>query len=809
MQMKKISLYFMMCTTILALLLAACSSLSPTSPTPTPLPAGLSGAISGKVDVGGYELYYKCTGQGSPTVILEAGGPSDSTYWDLVMLYFGEASRICAYDRANLGNSDPAPKPRTFDDMTRDLHALLVNAPLEGPYVLVGHSMGGMLVRLFADQYPEEVAGLVLVDSAHPDMGDRLQAALPPESAGEPESFKAWRQYSSFLSASNGREMDNPEGVDAKTSNEQVRAVNSLGDLPLVVISRSPNNPVLAVHMPSLPEETNAKLLQTWQVLQAELMGLSSNSTRIIADHAGHNINLEEPRLVVDAIQKLVQEYRVKSGDVISPTLLTKRTDATNHPPVILGVTERQETRNGFLFINKDITFTDPGGDAITVVNTVISSTQLATVSDDIIRASADDQKGEALVTSSFGCGSPSQIVMEYRIFDRAGNLSEPVTVTFSCPAPQKSISPYLLLGFIGGPGLLVGVAWLLVRYRRPRLISTKQKRTKVELEMNAPDEASTENWVIETYGLTKTYKGVQALKALDLKVREHSICGFLGPNGAGKTTTIKLLLGLARPTGGSGRVFGLDIETRNDEIRRRVGYLAQDPRFYEYMTARETLRFTARFFYEGPQAEIEARIAEVLELVGLSDKADRPVKGFSGGERQRLGIAQAQVNYPDLLILDEPAAALDPIGRKDVLEVMEKLREHTTIFYSTHILDDVQRVSDTVIILNRGALVAQGPIEELLAWGHGNVFNLTVKGDSAAVEARLRRQPWVSGIEMISRNGRVSWQIRVSDPDLAEAQLAPLALAGGNVTLCEFGRKAQNLEDVFMDIVKESNHDR
>jgi len=215
---------------------------------------------------------------------------------------------------------------------------------------------------------------------------------------------------------------------------------------------------------------------------------------------------------------------------------------------------------------------------------------------------------------------------------------------------------------------------------------------------------------VIQTTGLAKTYKGVQALQPLNLEVREHSICGFLGPNGAGKTTTIKLLLGLARPTGGSGRVFGLDIEKHNDEIRRRGGYLAQDPRFYEYMTARQTLCFTARFFYEGPRAEIERRIAETLELVGLDDKADRPIKGFSGGERQRLGIAQAQVNYPDLLILDEPAASLDPIGRKDVLEVMERLRKHTTIFYSTHILDDVQRVSDTVIILNKGALVAQGP---------------------------------------------------------------------------------------------------
>jgi len=313
---------------------------------------------------------------------------------------------------------------------------------------------------------------------------------------------------------------------------------------------------------------------------------------------------------------------------------------------------------------------------------------------------------------------------------------------------------------------------------------------------------------VIETHGLTKTYKGVEALKALDLQVQQNSICGFLGPNGAGKTTTIKLLLGLARPTGGSARVFGMDIEHQNDEIRRRVGYLSQDPRYYEYMSARETLRFTGGFFYEGPKAEIEHRVAETLELVGLTDKADRPIKGFSGGERQRLGIAQAQVNYPDLLVLDEPAASLDPIGRRDVLEVMERLRKHTTIFYSTHILDDVQRVSDTVVILNQGELVAQGPIEEVLAWGQAAVFNLSIKGDHAAVECRLRKQPWVTGIETISKNGSVSWQVRVSDPETAEAQLVPLALKGSGVTICEFGRKAQNLEEVFLNIVKEDNYE-
>jgi len=124
-------------------------------------------------------------------------------------------------------------------------------------------------------------------------------------------------------------------------------------------------------------------------------------------------------------------------------------------------------------------------------------------------------------------------------------------------------------------------------------------------------------------------------------------------------------------------------------------------------------------------------------------------------------------------------------------------------VFYSTHILDDVQRVSDTVVILNKGQLVAQGPIEELMARGQAAAFTLTVKGDSAPVEARLRSQPWVTGIEVMSKNGRVSWQIRVSDPDLAEVELVPLVLAGGGVTVCEFERNHQNLEDVFLSIVQ------
>ena len=314
---------------------------------------------------------------------------------------------------------------------------------------------------------------------------------------------------------------------------------------------------------------------------------------------------------------------------------------------------------------------------------------------------------------------------------------------------------------------------------------------------------------VISTQGLSKSYKNIHALKALDLKVHKNSIFGFLGPNGAGKTTTIKLLLGLARPTAGAGRVFGMDIARDSTEIRKRIGYLAQDPRYYEHMTARETLRFTARFFYSGPPARIEARIAETLELVGLSDKADRPIKGFSGGERQRLGIAQAQVNYPDLLILDEPAASLDPQGRRDVLEVMERLRKYTTIFYSTHILGDVQRVSDTVAILNRGELIAQAPIEQLLAGSGGTVYHMVIKGEAEAARVRVARQPWVSAVNVAPRDGQTEWQVSVTDADAAEEHLLRWVLSEGNLRVTEFGRKKYELEEVFLSMVGEDNHGR
>ncbi len=308
----------------------------------------------------------------------------------------------------------------------------------------------------------------------------------------------------------------------------------------------------------------------------------------------------------------------------------------------------------------------------------------------------------------------------------------------------------------------------------------------------------------VQTSALSKSYAGVRAVDSIDLRVPRHSIFGFLGPNGAGKTTTMKMLLGLIRPTSGTGSIFGLDIVGDSPAVRRRIGYLPQDPRFYPHMSARETLRFAAGFFFSGPADGVEARIGDMLEMVGLADRADRPVSTLSGGETQRLGIAQAQIHQPDLLILDEPAAALDPLGRRDVLAILEQFRTTSTVFYSTHILDDVQRVSDAVCILKGGRVVRQGPLDEVLATGSESVFVVVVDGDVQSARAALQQQPWVQRVD-VDGGGPTTATLRitVSDADAAAARLQRVLLADEDLVIKEFSRPVATLEDVFVDLVE------
>ena len=312
----------------------------------------------------------------------------------------------------------------------------------------------------------------------------------------------------------------------------------------------------------------------------------------------------------------------------------------------------------------------------------------------------------------------------------------------------------------------------------------------------------------VETAALSKSYDGGNAVDSIDLKVPQHSVFGFLGPNGAGKTTTMKMLLGLIRPTAGSGTVFGLDIVADSSEVRRRIGYLPQEPRFYPHMTARETLRFAAGFFFSGPADRIEARIDEMLELVGIAEKADRPIKTLSGGETQRLGIAQAKIHEPDLLILDEPAAALDPLGRRDVLAILEQFRATSTVFYSTHILDDVQRVSDMVCILNKGRIISQGPIGEVLSVGTDSVFTVEIEGDIERARTALLGQSWVDQVVVDDDGASARLRVTANDANTAETRLQRVLMEDETLIVKKFARHSANLEEVFVELVAEGSTD-
>jgi ABC-2 type transport system ATP-binding protein len=318
----------------------------------------------------------------------------------------------------------------------------------------------------------------------------------------------------------------------------------------------------------------------------------------------------------------------------------------------------------------------------------------------------------------------------------------------------------------------------------------------------------TTNKFVIETRELTKSYGDFFALKPLNLKVPQKTIFAFLGPNGAGKTTTIRILLGLSRSSSGTATIFDQDVSKAGTEIRKKIGYLAQNPQFYRRMTARETMQFAGRFFYSGSKNELESQIDELLGIVGLADNANRPIRGFSGGERQRLGIGQALINSPDLLILDEPAAGLDPKGREDVLHLMEKLRKNKTIFYSTHILDDVQRVSDLAAILNHGTLVAQDSIENLLSGKNGIVFQVELKGDLNDAYQKITAQDWVTGVQAKTQNDKINWYITVSNETKAEDELLPL-LIQNKVKVVQYGRQRFELEDVFMSLVEDKKNGR
>jgi ABC-2 type transport system ATP-binding protein len=297
---------------------------------------------------------------------------------------------------------------------------------------------------------------------------------------------------------------------------------------------------------------------------------------------------------------------------------------------------------------------------------------------------------------------------------------------------------------------------------------------------------------MIETHGLSKRFGSTVAVSDLSLEVRDGEVFGFLGPNGAGKTTSIKMLLALVAPTSGTGRVLGAPIGDR--AARARIGFLPEHFRFHETLTAIELLRFHGRL-YGLRGASLDARVDQLLARVDLVDAADRPLRGYSKGMLQRVGLAQALLNDPRLVFLDEPTSGLDPLGRLLVRSIIEELRaDGVTVFLNSHLLGEVEATCDRVVFVKRGRIVGERRLS----------------GPAEVVDLELQVGP--VGRDVLDGLSRFGTDVRQQRPDVitlrtdSEAAVPAVVswLAQRGVAIYAVRPRRQSLEDVFLDVIGE-----
>ena len=260
----------------------------------------------------------------------------------------------------------------------------------------------------------------------------------------------------------------------------------------------------------------------------------------------------------------------------------------------------------------------------------------------------------------------------------------------------------------------------------------------------------NSEKSVIEIYGLTKSFKEVLAVNELELTVNRGDVFGFLGPNGAGKSTTIRMLLSLISPTSGTIKIFGKTLLENRKEILANVGAIVEKPDFYQYLPAMKNLEILAKI--SGKEVT-HNRILELMELVGLKDRANSKVKTYSHGMKQRLGIAQALLHNPELIVLDEPTTGLDPQGMKEIRDLIIRLSkdENKTIFLSSHILSEIELVANRMIIINKGKKIVEGEVSNLL---NAKKLKVTVEVENIDnAKIILETTKWLKQIESISAN--------------------------------------------------------
>lgn len=298
----------------------------------------------------------------------------------------------------------------------------------------------------------------------------------------------------------------------------------------------------------------------------------------------------------------------------------------------------------------------------------------------------------------------------------------------------------------------------------------------------------------IKTENLSKVYGTKAALSSLNLSIKQGEVYGFIGRNGAGKTTTINLILSLIHQTGGSIYINEQQVAFHNQDYKRIIGYVPDVPAYPNYMNALEYMIYTCDMYEVNNPKE---KALELLRFVDLTDHKKK-ISAYSRGMKQRLAIAQALVHDPEILIMDEPTSALDPIGRKDVMSIISKLKGNKTIFYSTHILEDVEKVCDRIGLLEKGELVLEDTIENI----QENYFNsrMFIETDMNANElyTYLKKQGVQNNIEMNHKGVICDVKAKTSAQDILEL------LVKDNIKVIEFRRLNASLEDVFVRVTSE-----
>jgi ABC-2 type transport system ATP-binding protein len=299
---------------------------------------------------------------------------------------------------------------------------------------------------------------------------------------------------------------------------------------------------------------------------------------------------------------------------------------------------------------------------------------------------------------------------------------------------------------------------------------------------------------LVRVENLVKSFKDLKVIKGLNFELEAGKCIALIGANGAGKTTTLKMLSGLLEPSEGSIHFEG---ENKENDHRRLIGYLPQHPVFYEWMTAREFLEYAGKL---SGLSSIEAkeRSKELLELVGIADAKNRRIGKFSGGMKQRLGIAQAIIHKPKLIMLDEPVSALDPFGRREVLELLEKLKQEATVLFSTHILNDAEEVCESILFLHNGEIIESGTMDQFREKYQQSKIDLVFQGSADDYVKSFANDPKVMSIKVEGNKASVF----ASNIDAAKSTILNKAVQE-NWPLYKYEISSISLEDVFMKVVQ------